>query len=331
LIAALMLLSVLTLSGLTMSASAGAREEVGVPVPREVHSRSKPLRMARTSIIPFASAPFPYLGKQPGSDHPFLNVEVNGRRGHKTPYGRLYWADETYNDNRVLLHIPQGFDVRRPSVMIVFLHGHGATIERDVLERQQVAAQISAAGVNAVLVAPQLAVDAADSAAGKFWEPGGFTRFVGEASKQLTVLHGDPRSVRTFAAMPVVIVAYSGGYLPAAACVSKGGLGKRLRGVVLLDALYGEIKTFANWIVSEPGAFFVSTYLRSTQEKNSELARILAERHVAFDTALQSRLGRGSVAILPGGTDVSHRDLVTQAWSTNPVTDLFHRLKEYQR
>jgi len=33
---------------------------------------------------------------------------------------------------------------------------------RDVLERQQVAAQVSASGINAVLVAPQLAVDAAE-------------------------------------------------------------------------------------------------------------------------------------------------------------------------
>src|SRR6185436_18306270 len=126
----------------------------------------------------------------------------------------LYWEDETYSDDRVLLHIPKGFDIRRPSVIVVFFHGHGATLERDVLRRQRVADQISRSGANAVLIAPQFAVDAADSSAGRFWEPGAFGRFMGEAAQQLGRIHGDRRTVRTFAGTPVVIVAYSGGYLP---------------------------------------------------------------------------------------------------------------------
>ena len=77
-----------------------------------------------------------------------------------------------FGDPRVLLHIPPGFDANKPSVMIVFFHGHGATLSRDVRDRQQVPAQISASGVNAVLVAPQFAVDAADSSPGKFGDPG---------------------------------------------------------------------------------------------------------------------------------------------------------------
>ena len=46
--------------------------------------------------------------------------------------------------------------------MVVFFHGHGANLAQDVLDRQQVPEQITAAGVNAVLVAPQFAVNAAD-------------------------------------------------------------------------------------------------------------------------------------------------------------------------
>jgi hypothetical protein len=43
-------------------------------------------------------------------------------------------------------------------------------------------------------------------------EPGGFGRFLGEAAQQLGRMHANPRTVPTFAGMPVVIVAYSGGY-----------------------------------------------------------------------------------------------------------------------
>ena len=80
----------------------------------------------------------------------------------------------------MLVHVPENFDVRRPGVIVVFFHGNGATLERDVRDRQLVPQQISESGVNAVLLAPQLAVDAANSSAGKFWQPGGFKRFIDE-------------------------------------------------------------------------------------------------------------------------------------------------------
>jgi len=306
-----------------------------VPAPQQVHARSAPLRRNRTALVPFDTAPFPYDGPIAGTDKPFLNVEEDGRRGHRTPFGRLYWEDETYSDNRVLLHIPKGFDIRKPSVMIVFFHGHGAILRRDVLRRQRVPAQISASGINAVLVAPQLAVDAADSSAGKFWEPGAFGRFIGEAAQKLAKLDGDPRSVRTFASMPIVIVAYSGGYLPAAWCASKGGLMNRVRGVILLDALYGQVDKFASWISRDPSAFFVSTYLGSTERKNAELERVLADRAVAVDTELEPRLAPGSVTIFPGDTGsttrITHRSLLTRAWVKNPLADLLRRMRRYRR
>jgi hypothetical protein len=304
---------------------------LAVPQPQQVVSRAAPLKQAKTALVPFQTAPFPYRGTIPTSGQPFLNVEQDGRRGHSTPYGRLYWEDETYSDTRVLLHIPKGFDVRRPAVMIVFFHGHGATLERDVLRRQRVAEQISRSGANAVLIAPQFAVDAVDSSAGRFWEPGAFGRFLGEAAEALAKMHGDRRSVRTFASAPVIFVAYSGGYLAAASCAANGGIKKRLRGVVLLDALYGELGKFASWIENDRSAFFVSAYLGSTREKNSELAGLLAARDIDFSTELDRPLHQGDVAILSGGEHVTHRSFVTQAWVDNPIEDVLRRLPGYRR
>lgn len=303
-----------------------------VPAPQQVHARIPPVRRSRIDLVPFATAPFPYEGMIPGTDKSFLDVEENGRRGHTTPFGRLYWADETYRDDRVLLHIPKGFDVRKPSVMIVYFHGHGATLTRDVLRRQRVPAQVTASGANAVLVAPQLAFNAADSSAGKFWEPGAFARFVREAAHKLARLHGDPRSVHTFATMPIVLVAYSGGYLPAAWSATQGGVSSRVRGVVLLDALYDKLDAFASFISARRSAFFVSTYLGSTRAKNAELVRVLAERQIDFDTRLAGRVDPGSVVIFPGGDeDVKHRDLLTHAWVDYPLADLLARLRSYRR
>jgi hypothetical protein len=60
--------------------------------------------------------------------------------------------------------------------------------------------------------APQFAINAADSSAGKFWEPNGFRRFLDETAVKLGRMYGDPHSAFALARMPIVIVAYSGGF-----------------------------------------------------------------------------------------------------------------------
>src|SRR5262245_57156666 len=180
----------------------------------------------KTALVPFDSAPFPYRGIMPGDethdDAPFLDARNGDRRGHTTPRGGVYWEDETYNDRRSLLYIPPGFDRRGKAAIVVFLHGNQATLTRDVIRRQHVPQQLAASNLNAVLVAPQLAIDALDSSAGGFWEDGAFARYLREADEHLAKLAGDGMTAKDFARMPVILVAYSGGYLPAAWALEVG-------------------------------------------------------------------------------------------------------------
>lgn len=289
-----------------------------------------PLRHTRTKLVEFEAAPFPFHGTVPNTGRPFLDVSEDGRKGHRGSNGTVYWEDQTYSDRRTLLHVPKGFDLRRPALMVIFLHGHGATLQRDVIDRQRVPEQVSEAGVNAVLVAPQLAADAADSSAGKLWEPGGFNRYLEEASSELSKIHGDPRSKPVFDKMPIVIVAYSGGYATAASCIRNGGAGERVRGIVLLDALYGDIDTFASWISSRQKAFFLSAFANSTRARNAELQEILKDRDVAYNTKLKGQL-RGTVTFVSTAPETEHRDFVTRAWANHPVKDLLQRLKAEAR
>jgi hypothetical protein len=298
-----------------------------VPIPHQVHSRAKPLGKGRTALVAFDTAPFPYDGIVPRTGRPFLETGEDGRKLRRTA-GRVLAADEVFGDNRVLLHLPEGFDARRPGLIIVFFHGHGATVGDDVFLRQKVPAQL--AGTNAVLVAPQLAVKAADSSAGKLWQPGGFARFVGEAASNLARLHGDTKTARSFAAMPVVIVAYSGGYVAAAWSAHHGGLGKRLRGIVLLDALYGEIDKFEAWIAQDPTRIFVSAYTSSTARGNAALRRRLDEREIRYRTT-EELGGTGNLVFVATGSGSKHRDFVTNAWSDYPLADLLGRLDGYTR
>jgi hypothetical protein len=265
--------------------------------------RWSPMTEAKTEITDFATAPFPYHG----SEHPPRETGI-------------------YSDDHVLLHIPAGFDPRKPAMMVVFFHGHGATLARDVRDRQKLPEQISAAGANAVLVAPQFAYDAADSSSGKFWEEDGFKRFLNEAAQKLSVMYGDPQSTFTFANMPIVLVSYSGGYGPALSVLARGGASARIKGIVMLDSLYSGIDQFADWIADHRSTFFISSYTAGTARHNAELERALDERSVPYGSTLRTSHMQGMVSFLP--VDSPHRDYVTRAWADYPIADVLTRMDD---
>jgi hypothetical protein len=286
----------------------------------------RPPREELTTLVGLKSSAFPYFGNNPRTDEPFINISKGERRGHRSYGGKVYWQDETYNDNRVLMHVPENFDIKKPGVIVVFFHGHGARLERDVRDRQLVPQQISQSGANAVLLAPQLAVDASDSSAGKFWQPGGLKRFINESSEHLARLYGDPNAAKTFANMPVIIVGYSGGFVPTAWSLEVGGLGNRVRGVVLLDAVYGELDKFASWVANNRSGFFVSAYTRYTQRHDQELMAMIREKGISISDDIEGPLRPGSVVFVKTADGVTHRDYVTHAWTDRPLKEVLVKM-----
>jgi hypothetical protein len=168
-------------------------------------------------------------------------------------------------------------------------------------------------------------VDALDSSAGRFGQPGALAEFLDEAAGKLAKLYpAAPRGA--FHRMPVILVAYSGGYLPAAYALAHGGAGDRVRGVVLFDALYGEEDKFVDWIESEHSrAFFVSAYSKSSHDENEALRARLAQEGVETMSAMPDRLHAGVVAFIDAG-DVRHEDFVNLAWTSDPLRDVLSRI-----
>ena len=288
-----------------------------------------PFGKTKTAIVTFANSPFPYDGVIPDTGMPFLDVSEGGRRGHSGRDG-VYWDDETYCDRSVLLSLPGSFDLHRPAIMVVFFHGNQATLERDVVERQRVVDQFVASGLNAVLVAPQFAHDAPDSSAGNFWRPGFFALFLNEAATDLAKLYGSPRSFSAFDRLPVVLVAYSGGYAAAGYALAVGGAAKRVYGLVLLDALYGEEDKFVDWITQyERAAFFFSAYSRSSTSGNIEAEAALKAHHVQVRESPPAHFTPGTVTFLATNPQVTHYDFMTEAWVRFPLQWLLQRMPGY--
>jgi len=290
----------------------------------------------KAAMIAFAAAPFPYDGMIPGDadrdDAPFLDAKDGDRRGHTSPRGGVYWEDPTYSDRRSLLYIPPGFDLKRPAAIVVFFHGNQAMLERDVVDRQQVPRQLAQSNLNAVLVAPQFAVDALDSSAGGFWQDGAFLRYLREAALHLAELQGHGASRNDFAKLPVILVAYSGGYLPAAYSLEVGGAGKRIRGVVLLDAIYDEADKFTDWIETHrDSTFFFSAFTASSADGNGTLQDQLMNQGILFTTDHPHCLDKGDVVFLDTGEGAVHADFVSHAWTDDPLAWIFDRVAGFPR
>jgi hypothetical protein len=128
--------------------------------------------------------------------------------------------------------------------------------------------------------------------------------------------------------MPIVIVGYSGGFLPTAWSLEVGGISNRVRGVFLLDAVYGELDKFASWIEKNRTGFFVSSYTRYTKPRDRELMEMLRNKGITVTENMDGPLRPGSVVFVQTRDGIRHRDYVTQAWTEHPVREVLAKMAE---
>jgi hypothetical protein len=197
-----------------------------------------------------------------------------------------------YADDTVIVFVPAHYRYRPDEgvAALVHFHGHSTTADR-AMAAHELREQLADSRQNAILVVPQLAVLAADSACGKLESPGGFARLLRGA---IEVAAHEGRTTLDDTAFPadaalgtICVSAHSGGYHAAAAVLRQGGVD--VRETYLFDALYAEGDTFRDWVLSRHGqplherhklvSYFVSggttdaanRWLRAELEKGSAL------------------------------------------------------------
>lgn len=190
-----------------------------------------------------------------------------------------------HRDPTVLVFVPRHHrSVAGGAVsFVVHFHGHNSTAERATVAHQ-LREQLFDSKQNAILVVPELAVLAPDSAAGKLENPGALARMLEEVLR--TLQDREARSALGIAAPGfdarpgrVCVSAHSGGY-HAAACAIRAG-GADVQEVWLFDALYADTDVFRDWVVSGSGKpmgarhKLVSYFTSGTTESNTR--RLFAE------------------------------------------------------
>ena len=143
-------------------------------------------------------------------------------------------------------------------------------------------------------------------------------------------LYGDRRVGAHFNAAPVVIVSYSGGYLSTAYALERGGAAHRIKGVILLDSIYGDEDKFAAWAATRRRlAFLLSAYTESTKDENATLRSLLDKRRVPHADALPKSLTPGTMAFVSCGSWEMHGDFVTRAWTADPLKQALAMIPGY--
>jgi hypothetical protein len=161
-----------------------------------------------------------------------------------------------YRDDTTFVFVPSHYRYRAGEgvAALVHFHGHSTTADR-AIAAHELREQLSDSRQNAILVVPQLAVLAADSACGKLEAPGGLFRLLREslsaAAREGAVTLGDSTFPQDAGLGTTCISAHSGGYHAAASCLRAGGLD--VRETYLFDALYGEADVFRDWVIGRHG------------------------------------------------------------------------------
>ncbi len=161
-----------------------------------------------------------------------------------------------YTDDSVFVFVPSHYRYRADEgvAALVHFHGHSTMAER-AMAAHELREQLADSRQNAVLVVPQLAVGAADSACGKLEATGGLSRLLREAiatsAREGRTTLGDTAYPADGGLGTVCVSAHSGGYHASASVLRAGGVD--VRETYLFDALYAEVDTFRTWVSARHG------------------------------------------------------------------------------
>jgi hypothetical protein len=273
------------------------------------------------------NAPFPYYGKYADTADDFFDFRDpdTGRKFHTNRYGQRYEEKDHYDDSTVLFHVPPGFDPNKHFIIAVYFHGN-QTDARTFFRRYELAAQIDAASLQTVLVLPQLAKNALDSSPGKLFRAGGFKAFLTEAEDVLAARLG-PAAENRIRRAPVVLAAFSGGYKAAAYVLDRDGVGQRIKGVLLLDALFEDEDKFVSWLNGRGrDGLFVSLYNenKGCREQNRRVAEAIAGLGISYRIGWpEAGTGKG---IFFAPVRVPHLEIPLQGPPDSPLTGFLNAL-----
>jgi hypothetical protein len=243
------------------------------------------------TLVPMTTAPYPHESRLKGL----------------TRDSTVYSFEEHYNNNTVAIIIPKNYRPTSKINVIVHFHGHMQDLDR-VLHVYQLGEQLDASRKNAILVIPQGPVKVPDSQFGKLDTKDGFKNFMSEfigLISQDKIINPKKRKLEIG---EIILTAHSGGYYTVGQVLDQGGLTGKIKEVYLLDATYGQLEKYADWIKQYHGRF-ISIFTEHLANNNVDLMAQLEKLNIPYKLIREKevtdkQLKQNSVLFLP--TELEH-------------------------
>ncbi|HZZ42018.1 MAG TPA: hypothetical protein VFE58_03710 [Tepidisphaeraceae bacterium] len=243
-------------------------------------------------LRPFASAPYPHASR------------ANGLTSSNGTFPR----DPNYVDSTVGIVIPPGYVAGETVDYVVHFHGWSNHVSQ-VLSFYQLPEQLAAAKVNAILLVPQGPKDAKDSGDGKLeLDKDGFKHLI----EEVTAFLNAQGKIHTSKVGHIVLTAHSGGYKVTARILDIGGMTEHITDVILLDASYGNLDDFYNYVMKNKNARLISFHTQHLDKENLELKGLFDKTHEPMrdlaegDISAETLMPRGVTFI---STQLAHNDV----------------------
>jgi hypothetical protein len=199
----------------------------------------------------------------------------------------FYNTADHYSDNHVLIIAPKTLHADKKVDLIFWFHGWHNNID-STIAYYQLTRQFIASGLNAVLVLPEAAKDAADSYGGKLEKPGVFRDLVGDVLEELKnkkMIGVNSESGH------ILLGGHSGGGEVISFIVENGHID--INEVVLFDALYGGTEKFMIWIKADMTHRFIHLYTDygyGPKDENQNMVAQLKQEQIPFFETEESAL-----------------------------------------
>jgi len=210
------------------------------------------------------------------------------------------------DNGRANIVFSEEFDINKTFTIIYYFHGNSPSNPIANIKNITKANK----GDNFVVVAADLG-DTPGAYEGNFAAKNVFNKFLNEMSERLAIAYGDKSKTQRFAEADKIFEAYSGGFKPLAAGIRMLDKNVKVKCIVLVDALYGQLDTYVKWIKTNPNSYFVNLYIEngSTASGNYNLVRSFNGRIPKNVTIVQTKTGHYA---LPGSKVLAevHRKLL---------------------
>jgi hypothetical protein len=212
--------------------------------------------------------------------------DSNRLKGHTGNHVYYNTADH-YSDNHVLIIAPKKLDAGKKVDLIFWFHGWHNNIDT-AAAYYRLTRQLMASGMNAVLVLPEAAKDAADSYGGKLEKPGIFRALVADVLQELK----NKKIIGTHCECGHILLGgHSGGGEVISFIVENGEI--EINEVVLFDALYGGTEKLMVWIKSDTSHRFIHLYTDygyGPKDESQNMTTMLKQEQIPFYATEESAL-----------------------------------------